>query len=86
MSRPDRSISQRLQRAKSPEARRDTLTEWAEGWEREQRLIGEMAVKAFTRADDQSLSRHLSHLEAMTSKRFMGLKHVIEFLTEGNQP
>ncbi|MDP2141302.1 MAG: hypothetical protein Q8L20_10870 [Gammaproteobacteria bacterium] len=46
MSRPDRSISQRLDRAGSIGAQRETLLEWIDDLEAEQKRHRALAIKA----------------------------------------
>ena len=74
-----RSINERLRRAKSTAAKRETALKWADNWRQEQRGL----VDHLIAADPGRRPELLRELSAVTDKRLGALPRVIELLLEG---
>ena len=77
-----RSITQRLQRAKSPEARRAAVTDWAANWRNEQMGLIRDMERALKADDYDQLCIATGQLKAVSEKRLAGLARVVEILTD----
>lgn len=75
-----RSISQRLKKAKSQEAKSATVIEWAGAWQSEQSYLIDRIGKAIARDDFDDLSIALGELRAMSDKKFVALPKVLAAL------
>ena len=78
----NRSIRQRLERAKSKEAAINAATDWAKSWENEQKMLVSRLGKAVSDDDFDSQCMVAGELKKITEKRFSGLRSVIEKLSE----
>ena len=79
-----RSVTQRLQRAKSSEAKRATLQEWANSWQSEQmQLIRELGKAIADNNYDQECIK-LGELKAASIKKFDALPRVLNYLIDKN--
>ncbi|MEY3787972.1 MAG: hypothetical protein RIQ94_372 [Pseudomonadota bacterium] len=77
-----RSISQRLKRAKSPEAKHLTLDEWAKSWELEQmQVIASLGV-AIKDGDFDRECILCGELKALSIKKFEALPKVLNTLID----
>jgi hypothetical protein len=76
-----RSITQRLQRAKSPEARRAVVTDWAANWRNEQMGLIRDLERALKADDYDQLCIATGQLKAVSEKRLSGLACVVDALT-----
>lgn len=79
-----RSISQRLQRAKSAESRKNVALAWAAEWQREQSLLIKLLEQSISHDDYDLLCRSTGQLKTMSNKRLPALCRVIDLLTEVN--
>lgn len=78
MSKGDRSINQRLLRAKAPGLKQEIAKGWAREWESDQRAALDRLAGAVRRQDWPEADRQIAVLEAITSKRFRALPGVID--------
>ena len=85
MVRPRRSISERLRRAKTPEAMFVTITDWSADWRADQEDIVAQHEEAIQTMDYDALCSATGQLKAVTEKRFTGLAGVIRRLTDQHQ-
>lgn len=77
-----RSISQRLKSAKSPEAVRATVSDWARDWQRDQEDIVRQFEIAVRDMDYDDLCSATGQLKEVTRKRFEALQNVLRRLTD----
>ena len=75
-----RSISQRLQRAKSPELKQEIAQEWAISWYQEQMALIAKLEHAIQNNNIDQLCVATGQLKAVTSKRFDALPNVLNSL------
>ena len=76
-----RSISQRLSRAKSAEAKREVLQEWTLYWHKEQLGLLLELKAAVIDNDYHRTCQSINQLQAVTEKKFAALPKVFETLT-----
>lgn len=79
-----RSISQRLKRAKSPEAKRLTLMEWAQSWESEQMHVISKLGNAIKEGDFDQECILCGELKALSIKKFEALPKILNVLLDDN--
>lgn len=82
MSANQRSIGQRLARAKSREALSETVRDWAKDWCRDQGQALEILQEAIARQDWKGVAFAEKQLVAITEKRFSALRGVLDTLLE----
>lgn len=82
MSAKDRSIKQRLSRAKAPGLKLTVATDWASNWEDEQRRIVAMLGASLQRNDAASSADAWRQLDGITGKRFAALPGVLSALAD----
>ena len=70
----NRSISQRLHRAKSTEAKRQAALDWAASWEREQKQLCHDLGKAIAADDYDQLCIIAGELKAVSEKSLQRCK------------
>ncbi|MEC4091617.1 hypothetical protein [Pseudoalteromonas rubra] len=75
-----RSISQRLERAKSTDARLSLVSDWSANWQGEQESLIKAMEQAIRDDDYHALCRTLGQLKTVTAKRFEALPRVLEKL------
>ena len=80
-----RSVSQRLKRAKSREAKQLTAINWATDWQQEQFELVALLEKAIKQSDHDKLCVATRQLKAVTNKRFEALLNVLSLLS-ANEP
>lgn len=80
-----RSISERLHRAKSPEARAAVLEAWVRNWEHDQMDILAQIEAGIRHMDRDTLISSAGQLRAITDKRMVGLRNVLRIMTEIDQ-
>lgn len=80
MSRAERSINQRLHRAKSAPVRLETALEWAQDWRAEQSDLVARLGRAVALDDYDLQCRITGELKAVTEKRFGALPGVLRAL------
>lgn len=90
MSASDRSIAQRLSRAKAPGRRAEVAQDWARNWARNWAQDQSTALLMLERArcaqDWRGIGQAVAQLRAITDKRFGALSAVIKSLAaEGVQ-
>lgn len=76
-----RSISQRLKRAKSLEAKQATAMEWSLHWFDEQMQLIEQLERAIRTRSHDDLCIATGQLRAVTKKRFDALNNVLGLLS-----
>lgn len=76
------SISERLRSAKSPEAVRATVSDWAQDWQRDQEDIVRQFEQAVSNMDYDDLCSATGQLKEVTRKRFEALQNVLRRLTD----
>lgn len=82
-----RSISQRLNRAKSKEAKAAALVDWISGWKREQDTLIAQLERAVSRNDYHQTCITLGQLKAVINKKMTALPTVISHLMiDKNEP
>lgn len=81
-----RSIGERLRKARSPEARRQLLTDWAANWRADQMDIVRQLEDAIRAADHDALCSATGQLKAVTEKRFEGLTNLLRKLSSEDTP
>lgn len=81
MSRQHRSITQRLSRAKSPEAKREAALDWAANWAQEQSGLIRDLESALARDNYDDLCRAVGQIKTVSEKRLQALPKVIEAMT-----
>ena len=74
------SISERLRKAKSIEAKRETLLDWRSNWLSEQLKIIKNIEHAINHDDYDTLCKSCWQLRTITNKRFNGLLNIINNL------
>lgn len=72
-----RSIGERLRRAKTPEARQETLQAWVKNWEQDQQEIVSQFENGVSQRDWDALASATGQLKAVTQKRMIALRGVI---------
>ena len=77
-----RSIGERLDRARSPEAIRETLRDWVANWHDDQKNIVAQFEYGTSHMDSDVLATATGQLKAVTQKRFEALAKIIERLTQ----
>jgi len=81
-----RSISQRLDKAKSADAKRSTLADWSKAWESETMgLIGNLE-QAVRKMDYDQLCINTGQLKAVSEKHFKALPSVLTRLIKDDEP
>jgi hypothetical protein len=75
-----RSITQRLKRAKSTEAKTEVALAWAAEWQREQFALIRLIEQGISRDDYDLLCRTTGQLKEMSRKRLPALCRVIDLL------
>lgn len=76
-----RSIGERLKSARSSEAIRETVTDWAADWRRDQMDIVRQFERAVQAMDYDALCSATGQLKSVTEKRFEGLAGIVRRLT-----
>lgn len=76
-----RSIGERLRRAKSPEARAETLAAWVDNWEQDQIAVVELIEEGVRTMDPDLLQPGAGQLRALTTKRMQALRNVLALLS-----
>lgn len=84
MKKKHRSISQRLNKAKSPEARKEVLADWAKSWEKETIELIRKLEQAIKTMDYDQLCINTGQLKAVAQKRFKALPNIFVRLAEGD--
>ncbi|MDR2837765.1 MAG: hypothetical protein LBV49_04230 [Azonexus sp.] len=84
MSSTDRSINQRLQKAKSREKKIAIALDWAEEWRGEQAYEIAKLGAALQRGDSSTAEHSWRHLQTMADKRFSALPKVLSELGLSN--
>lgn len=80
MSAAQRSIGQRLARARTAEAKSATAQEWAAGWMGEQTAMLAELHRAVSRDDHQYVRMLSDGLQVLSGKRFAALPRVLDAL------
>lgn len=75
-----RSISERLARAKSPEARASVLSDWVSNWRDDQLDIVRQLEQAIQTMDYNAFCSATGQLKAVTEKRLDALQKIFEKL------
>ena len=71
-----KSISQRLKQCESLEKRAELIAEWLESWQHEQvALLKRLEQACF---NNEAAYQALCALHAMTNKKFLGVKNILE--------
>lgn len=78
----NRSISQRISRARSKTALLEIVSEWSDSWNKEQTDIIDRLGKAISQDDFDTECICLGELRAITEKRFSGLKNALIKMVE----
>lgn len=76
------SISQRMKRAKSTDAKRQTALKWAANWQEDQDEIVRGLERAVRNQDHGMLISYIGQLRAVNEKRFTALPGVLNALLE----
>jgi len=79
-----RSINQRIMRAKSPEAKEQTLLAWADEWQTEQMQLLNRLGKAVEKGDYDSECIITGELKAMSIKKFAALPKLLMTLVRND--
>ncbi len=74
--RRERAISNRLQKAKRPEALAEVVASWIANWEKEQSDLIDRLGAAVAQDDFDAQSICVGELREVTKKRFTGLRNV----------
>lgn len=85
MSRNQRSISQRLDKAKSTEVKQEVALDWAAAWAKEQKWLIGLLEQAVKRDDYDMLCIATGKLKAVTNKKLGALPKVINKLSGGEK-
>jgi hypothetical protein len=85
MSAGQRSINQRLTRAKAPGLRAQIVQEWAINWKQDQTSVLRQLEQAERMQDWHRAGSAIAQLRAVTEKRFAAFPGVVEKLAEGGQ-
>lgn len=80
-----RSISQRLKRAKSRDARQATLQKWTQAWQQEQSALIWRIGKAIADDDFDAACIAVGELKSVSVKKFEALPKVLEVLLHDTQ-
>ena len=80
MSQQQRSISQRLKKAKSPESKLATVIEWSQSWESEHNALIKRLEQALSNDNYDANCIALGELKAASSKKFNALPNVLKVL------
>lgn len=75
-----RSISQRLDRAKSFESKKSILLDWSDAWEDETRQLIRNLEQAINTMDYDKLCINTGQLKAVAEKHFTALPRIFERL------
>lgn len=75
-----RSIKQRLQKAKSIIAKKDTIDEWVLSWSSDQSYVIKILEAAIRAKDWDKVCIATGQIKSITEKRFEGLQSVIDHL------
>lgn len=76
-----KSIKQRLAIAKDDKTANEIIAQWVATWHREQDMITKRLGKAIANDDFDASSIAVGELKAVTSKRFQGLRSILQHLT-----
>lgn len=79
---PNRSISQRIKRAKSIETKREIIGDWANSWKNEQCSLIIRLGQAVKDNDYDELCIVTGELSAVTKKKFDALPNVFNLLMQ----
>ena len=82
LQKKNRSIGQRIGRAKGKESVRKIALDWASTWQKEQESVVERLGKSISDDDFDAQCIAAGELKTITEKRFSGLRSVIEKLSE----
>lgn len=82
LPKKNRSIAQRIDRAKGKDAVREIAMDWAGTWQKEQESVVERLGKSISEDDFDAQCIAAGELKTITEKRFAGLRSMIERLTE----
>lgn len=82
----NRSISQRLAKAKSPESKEEAALDWAQSWEREQLALIAKLEQGIKHDNYDDLCIATGQLKAVSNKKFEALPKVITKLIEAAHP
>lgn len=82
MSSGQRSIKQRMQRAKAPGLRLTVARDWAENWRADQSAVVADLSRARRATDWNGIDAGIAQLRAVTEKRFAALPGVLDALAE----
>lgn len=82
LQKKNRSIGQRIGRAKGKESVRKIALDWADTWHKEQESVVERLGKSISDDDFDAQCIAAGELKTITGKRFSGLRSVIEKLSE----
>lgn len=82
LPKKNRSIGQRISRAKGKESVRKIALDWAGTWQKEQESVVERLGKSISDDDFDAQCVAAGELKTITEKRFSGLRSVIEKLSE----
>lgn len=77
MSQQQRSISQRLKKAKSPEAKLATVMEWSQSWTDEHNALIKRLEQALSNDDYDTNCIALGELKAASTKKLNALPNVL---------
>ena len=77
-----RSIGQRIQRAKSLDARRETALAWAANWRADHDDTLRQLERALAGRDIASAGQHLGQLKTLNDKAMSALPKVIDALAD----
>lgn len=80
-----RSISQRIVRAKSLEAKRNTVLDWAGNWKEDHDKTIRMLERAISTNDYDMLCRAAGQLKVVGQKHFSALPKVLEHLIDAEE-
>jgi hypothetical protein len=77
MSGKHRSIGERLDRAHSPEARRETLSAWIDNWEGDHRMTLDELRQAIQSGNPHGIASGIASMRAIADKRFGALRRIL---------
>lgn len=80
MSAGQRSIGQRLRKAKSAEVKAEVVREWSLAWQAEQEVVVAQLDRARREGDWQAVASAAGQLHEISSKRFAALPGVLHHL------
>lgn len=78
----DRSIGERIKRARSPAAQRQTAQDWAANWRRDHNETLARIEQALQRGNIDEAGQYLGQLKSLNAKAMGALPRVIDRLTE----